>query len=126
MLGLPGFAALVVVAALLYAALLLLHRHGRLASDWHRDLLAIEVLLLATIAFFWPLMFTQSWIPRGGGDLSSFIYPTYAFGARWMRRGVVPLWNPHLYLGMPFLADNQSGLFYPVNLALFSILPEMT
>ena len=126
MLGLPGFAAILVVGALLYAGLLLLHRRSRLAHEWHNDLLAIGTLLLATIAFFWPLMFTESWIPKGGGDLASFLYPTYAFGARWIRRGIVPLWNPHLYLGMPFLADNQSAVFYPVNLIVSLLLPEVT
>ncbi len=126
MLGLPGFAAIVLIGALLYAALLLLHKRSRLVHDWHRDLLAIGTLVVATIAFFWPLMVTESWIPKGGGDLASFLYPTYAFGARWIRRGVIPLWNPHLYLGMPFLADNQSGLFYPLHLIAFSILPKVT
>ena len=126
MLGLPGFAAVLVVGALFYAALALLHRQASVVPDWHRDLLAVGAILVTTIAFYWPLFFTESWIPKGGGDLASFIYPTYAFAARWIRRGVVPLWNPHLYLGMPFVADNQSGVFYPVNLVFFSILPELT
>jgi hypothetical protein len=85
---------------------------------------AVGVLVLAILSFFWPLFFTESWIPKGGGDLSSFIYPIYAYAARWLRRGVVPLWNPHLYMGMPFAADNQSGLFYPVNLLFFLLAPE--
>lgn len=126
MLGLPGFAAILTIGALLYAALFVLHRRSRLARDWHHDVLAIASLVLVTVAFFWPLMFTESWIPKGGGDLASFLYPTYAFGARWIRRGVIPLWNPHLYLGMPFVADNQSGLFYPLNLLAFSLLPKVT
>ncbi|MBI3763736.1 MAG: YfhO family protein, partial [Chloroflexi bacterium] len=64
-----------------------------------------------------------AWIPRGGGDLVSFLWPTYAFAARSLRSGHIPLWNPHLYSGAPFAADNQSGLFYPINLIAFFLLP---
>lgn len=125
-LGLPGLAVVLLAGATLYTVLALLHRQGRLAHDWHRDLLAIGAILGCVIAFYWPLLFTESWIPKGGGDLASFIYPIYTFAARWIRRGIVPLWNPHLYLGMPFVADNQSGLFYPINLLFFALVPELT
>jgi hypothetical protein len=92
----------------------------------HHDVAAAGVLMLVVLGFYWPLFFTESWIPKGGGDLASFIYPTYVFGARWLKRGVIPLWNPHLYMGMPFAADNQSGLFYPVNLLFFLLTPELS
>ncbi|MBN2471512.1 MAG: YfhO family protein, partial [Anaerolineae bacterium] len=36
--------------------------------------------------------------------------------------GELPLWNPHLYSGAPFWADNQSGVLYPPNLVLFLLL----
>jgi hypothetical protein len=125
-LGPLGLVVVLLVGAALYVVLGLLHRQGRLAHDWHRDLLAVGAVLGCVIAFYWPLLFTESWIPKGGGDLASFIFPTYTFAARWIRRGIVPLWNPHLYLGMPFLADNQSGLFYPINLLFFVLLPQLT
>ncbi len=126
MLGLPGFAVLVALWGAVYGLARWLYARGTWCRDVHRDVCAVGVLVLATIAFFWPLSFTESWIPKGGGDLSSFIYPIYAFGARWLKRGVIPLWNPHLYMGMPFAADNQSGLFYPVNLLFFLLTPELT
>ena len=34
--------------------------------------------------------------------------------------------NPYLYGGAPFAADNQSGLFYAVNLLFFLLFPEVT
>ena len=40
-----------------------------------------------------------------------------------LRDGVIPFWNPHQYAGAPFLADNQSGIFYPFNLLLFFLWP---
>jgi hypothetical protein len=122
----PGFLALVAVWGGVYALLGWWYRRGKLRHEWHCDALAVGVLVLATLAFYWPLFLSQSWIPKGGGDLSSFIYPIYAFAARWLKRGVVPLWNPHLYLGMPFAADNQSGLFYPINLLFFLLTPQLS
>jgi len=88
------------------------------------DVAALGVLLLVILAFFWPLVFAGQWIPRGGGDLVSFLWPTYRFAARSLRAGVIPLWNPHLYAGAPFVADNQSGVFYPVNLLTFALFGE--
>ncbi len=110
-----------------YAIARWLHRRGRLARDYHRDVLALGIIALATLGFFWQLFFTDdTWMPSGGGDLVSFLYPLYRFAARNLRRGIVPLWNPYLYGGAPFAADNQSGLFYPVNLLFFLLFPEVT
>jgi len=126
MLGLSGLALICTLLATFYALTWWLYKQGTLRYDLHHDVLSIGTLLLATLAFFWPLMFTSTWIPHGGGDLASFIYPIYVFGARWLKRGIIPLWNPHLYMGMPFAADNQTGLFYPLNLLLFLLTPTLT
>ena len=126
MLGLPRFIGLIAVWGTVYSLSAWLYCRGTLRREWHRDVLAVGVLVLAGLGFFWPLLFSQSWIPKGGGDLASFIYPIYAFTERWLKRGVIPLWNPHLYMGMPFAADNQSGLFYPINLFFFLLAPELT
>jgi hypothetical protein len=110
-----------------YAIARWLHQRGWLAGDYHRDILALGVIALATLGFFWQLFFTDdTWMPAGGGDLVSFLYPLYHFAARSLRRGIIPLWNPYLYGGAPFAADNQSGLFYPVNLLFFFLFPEVT
>ena len=90
------------------------------------DLLAILLLALTCAGFYWRILFGGAWMPSGGGDLVSFLWPTYTFAARSLRSGVLPLWNPYLYSGMPFAADNQSGLFYPVNLLVFLLVPNLT
>ena len=92
--------------------------------DLKADLATLGVLLLVILAFFWPLILAHQWIPRGGGDLVSFLWPVYRFAARSLRAGVIPLWNPYLYSGAPFVADNQSGVFYPVNLLTFALFGE--
>ena len=58
-------------------------------------------------------------MPMGGGDLASFQYPMYVFSGQSFSLGDFPLWNPHLFGGMPYAADIQSGLFYPLNLLFF-------
>jgi hypothetical protein len=89
-----------------------------------RELVPVAVLLLASLGFFWRILFTETWKPAGGGDLVSFLFPTYRFAAASLNDGFLPLWNPHLYSGAPFLADMQAGLFYPINLLLFLVAPE--
>ena len=41
-----------------------------------------------------------------------------------LHEGQIPLWNPHQYAGTPLIADNQAGIFYPVNLVLFLLRPS--
>jgi hypothetical protein len=88
---------------------------------------ATGLLALLTIGFFWQILLTdQAWMPAGGGDLAPFLYPNYRFAAEQVRQGNLPLWNPHLYSGIPFAADIQTGLFYPVNVVLFLVVPNLT
>src|SRR5262249_30884333 len=70
--------------------------------------------------FFWQFwLLPDVAMPKGGGDLASFLYPTYRFAADSIQGGALPFWNPHLYGGAPFAADLQSGIYYPPNLLAF-------
>ena len=51
-------------------------------------------------------------------DLLVFVVPFKHFLADHLRRLALPLWNPCLYMGTPFLASLQSGVFYPPSLVL--------
>ena len=100
-------------------------------QDNHRPLSRFDVLPLLTLAvavllFFGPVIIGRAWIPAGGGDLVSFIFPMYRFAGASLRGGEIPLWNPNLYAGAPFIADNQSGVFYPINLLLFLLVPNFS
>lgn len=91
------------------------------------DLLAVGGYGLLVVAFFWQVLFLPSvWMPSGGGDLASFLYPVYAFAANSVQSGTLPLWNPHLYGGSPFAADMQTGLLYPINLLAFLVARPFT
>lgn len=88
------------------------------------DVAAGGVLFLLTLGFFWRTLSGDVFQPADGGDLVSFLYPTYRFSAQTLASGALPLWNPRLYAGAPFLGDIQSGFFYPPNLLLFLLWPD--
>src|SRR5439155_861383 len=74
--------------------------------DAQSDLAAFGALGVLTAGFFWQLLFTQNaYMPAGGGDLAGFLYPTYHFAQEWLTRGIIPLWNPYIFGGMPFVGD---------------------
>lgn len=50
------------------------------------------------------------------------IVPFHRYASAYMTQGVLPLWNPRLYCGAPFVADFSNGLFQPLN-AIFLALP---
>ncbi len=91
-----------------------------------RDVLALGAVGAATLLFFWRLISGEVWMPAGGGDLAQFLFPTYHFAAEWWRQGIIPLWNPYLFAGMPFVGDIQSGIFYPLNLLTFFLSNPLT
>jgi hypothetical protein len=67
---------------------------------------------LGTAAAVWLLCFT------GPGFLESIDYqffhrPHFQFLLDSLKQGELPLWNPYIGLGRPFVADMQSGVFYP-------------
>lgn len=99
-------------------------RRDYLHVAWHADLAALAALWLATMGFFWRVVAGQNWMPADGGDLVSFLYPTYRFAAAALHQGAWPFWNPHLYLGAPHVADIQAGFLYPPNLLLFLLRPD--
>ncbi len=58
--------------------------------------------------------------PQSGGrnDLTEFFLACRSFPREVLNReGAVPLWNPYLLEGSPWLGNPQSGLFYPPNWA---------
>jgi hypothetical protein len=89
-----------------------------------RDLLAVATLLALTLAFFWKIVFTN--LILVGLDVFTYFYPYKAYAAEVIRQGHLPLWNPYLFMGVPFLANAQTALFYPLNVPLYWLpVPKM-
>ncbi|MEZ4511233.1 MAG: hypothetical protein R3C62_05115 [Chloroflexota bacterium] len=57
------------------------------------------------------------------GDTFLYFYPYWYAAAAALRAGRVPLWNPDIFMGVPFLANSQVGFFYPLNWPLWLLLP---
>lgn len=101
-----------------------LERTGHSAPLSHLDLLAGGLLWILTAGFFWRVLSGDVFQPADGGDLVSFLFPTYRFAANQISQWTLPLWNPHLYGGAPFIGDIQAGFLYPPNFLLFLIWPD--
>lgn len=59
----------------------------------------------------------------GRGDTFLYFYPYWHAAAERLRAGSIPLWNPALFMGAPFLANSQTGVLYPLNWPLWLLLP---
>jgi len=70
--------------------------------------LAALVLLFLRQAAFTNLIFAR-------GDTLLYFYPYWDYRAQTLLAGRLPLWNPYLFMGVPFLANSQAGVFYPLN-----------
>ena len=89
-----------------------------------KGLLAVATLLALTLAFFWKIAFTN--LILVGLDVFTYFYPYKAYAAEVVRQGRLPLWNPYLFMGAPFLANAQTALFYPLNVFLYWLpVPKM-
>ncbi len=76
-------------------------------------LLALITLVFLTLLFFWKILLTN--LILVGVDTFLYFYPYKAYAAEALRQGRLPLWNPHLFMGAPLLANSQVGVLYPLN-----------
>ena len=75
--------------------------------------MTVAALIILTIIFFWKILLTN--LILTGVDIFLYFYPYKAYITEAIRHGRLPLWNPHLFMGAPLLANSQVGLFYPPN-----------
>lgn len=59
-----------------------------------------------------------------GDDQIRLFYPERTFTNEMLAKKTIPLWNPYIFAGTPFLADFQSAVFYPLNVVYF-LLPQI-
>jgi hypothetical protein len=78
------------------------------------DYLGASFLLVGlTLLFFWKILLTN--LILVGLDTFLYFYPYKAYTTEALLQGRLPLWNPHLFMGTPLLANSQVGVFYPLN-----------
>jgi len=86
-----------------------------------RDAAVAALLCSLVIAFTWRIALAGRVL--ASGDIFTYFYPYWAEATRAIRSGRLPLWNPTLFMGVPFAANSQIGLFYPLNWLLWLLLP---
>jgi hypothetical protein len=63
-------------------------------------------------------------IPVNGTDSPVMEEPVYEFIKLNLRKGILPLWNPHQACGYPLIGMIEVGMFYPLMFILY-LLPEL-
>ncbi len=79
------------------------------------------ILPVLVLFFFQKMAFSNLILARG--DTFLYFYPYWEAAAAALRHGRIPLWNPNLFMGVPFLANSQVGFFYPLNWPVWWLLP---
>lgn len=87
----------------------------------HRFALAF-IFAAATVLFIAPLIRQEVFVLR---DHFDYFQPLRWFTAEELKAGRLPLWNPYSASGEPWLANPQTGVFYPPAW-LFVVLPFAT
>jgi hypothetical protein len=82
-------------------------RHGR-------TLACIALLAAALAGVYWRILFTSQYSILDSPDMVNMELPRLQFMASELRHLRVPLWDPYLWCGQPFLAQ-FTGAAYPLN-----------
>ena len=88
-----------------------------LKTEWFQFFLIFLVFI--TVRFL-PFLYGKTLI---FGDNYSLMIPGKIFTAEWLRQGVLPLWNPYIFSGMPWIADINQSVFYPSTLLFIIFSP---
>ena len=85
----------------------------------------LVALTLFSLLCYWPAIIATigGGMPfRGASDAIGLFGAWRHFTSQAMSQGLLPLWNPHTFCGMPLLSNLQTSVFYPVNW-LYNVLP---
>ena len=79
--------------------------------------IGVAVLLGLTLGMFGDVLFTGRPVilSDSRADLATQFVYWRAFAAEQLRHGHLPLWNPHVFSGMPYLGWAQTEVLYPTN-----------
>ncbi len=96
-----------------------------LAAFFWRSIFLGQKLVPADIIYSDPVYAAQA--PSGFTEANNTLlydqtyqfYPWRVYSARSLRQGTLPLWNPYIYCGAPFLAADQPAVLYPLNILTY-------
>ena len=90
---------------------------SKLSTDARRNARNLLILCVLSLFFYAPAIIA---VARGdwpfSDDAPALFGPWHQFAAQKLQAGVWPLWNAHLFAGLPFMANGQSGVLYAPNM----------
>lgn len=78
------------------------------------------MIIFAILIAYAPFYLRGGFIGDFGDPVGQTITNKFLL-THYLKNGLLPLWNPYSFLGMPFLADIQVGAFYLPDITIFSI-----
>lgn len=88
-----------------------------------KEKLFITVFGLGMIIFLWDVLLLKNLFIYG--DYKQQFFPWFMEYAKAVRHLSLPFWVPGIACGFPLVAEGQIGAFYPLNLAMFYLLPPI-
>jgi hypothetical protein len=86
----------------------------RLGFLLRQHLLPVLWFSVLSCTVFWRVVFRGEDLYYG--DIMLYFQPALAFEHRWLKQGVLPLWNSHILFGQPFVGNPQEWMLYPSTL----------
>lgn len=87
-----------------------------------RDLALLGLSFAALLVLVSPVLLRPGLAFFNFGDLYGYHHPMRHLVALRLQGGELPFWNPHIFGGLPLLANPQAAVFYPLSV-LHHILP---
>lgn len=87
--------------------------------------LSYGIVCLFTLVVFVPSLFylITEYLGHSATDMNIAYRHYLTFGVRWLRKGILPQWNPHIFCGTQFLPSTCATLHQPLNALLLTTLP---
>ncbi len=79
------------------------------STKWNQ--FALILLIVFPMLCFWQISLFDYTMKF---DMMDQYFPFRYFIGESLSNGIIPYWNPYIYLGYPFHADPQSGFWYPL------------
>jgi membrane protein YfhO len=87
-------------------------------NSFAEEIVSIGLLFGLVAIYFAPVLAkgNEVVLSSPGTDTWSQFFYWRQFGFASLARGEIPLWNPYVFSGTPFIAGSQTAMFYPFNL----------
>ncbi|MGH7562508.1 MAG: hypothetical protein ACRENB_15990 [Gemmatimonadales bacterium] len=74
-------------------------------------LVALAIFAAAALTLCWPVLL-GGFLPGSDQYLAGYAFRHFA-AEYWREHHAIPLWNPYIFAGMPFVAGMHGDIFYP-------------